>query len=247
MDKYLYLAMNGASQSMLAQQNNANNLANVSTVGFKATIDQFQSKPVYGPGHADRVYSLDEQFGADLKAGATMTTGRDLDLAINGEGWFAVQAGDGGTAYTRRGDFRINPTGLLVNGADQVVLGEGGAITIPQFESLLIGADGTITIRGAGQSANTLVAADRIRLVKPDQDQLYRGEDGLFRTRDGIDVPADASVSVTGGALEGSNVNAVDAMVRMMDYARNFEQQVKLMELASENDAASARLMKMNG
>lgn len=247
MDKYLYMAMNGAAQAMHAQQNNANNLANVSTVGFKATLDQIQAKPVYGPGYADRVYSVDEQYGADLKAGATITTGRDLDLAINGEGWFAVQTADGGTGLTRRGDFRINETGLLVNGANQIVLGEGGPITIPQYESLTIGADGTISVRASGQAANSLVASDRIRLVKPDQDQLYRGEDGLFRTRDGSDSPADASVSVVGGALEGSNVNAVEAMVRMMDYARYYEHQVKLMNLAKENDAASARLMSMSG
>jgi flagellar basal-body rod protein FlgF len=247
MDKYLYLAMNGAAQAMLAQQNNANNLANVSTVGFKAALDSFQSRPLSGPGHLDRVYATDQAAGAKLDPGAVATTGRQLDLAINGDGWFAVQAADGGTAYSRRGDFRIDPTGLLLNGANQIVLGESGPITIPQFESLQIGRDGSISIRAAGQAANTLVGVDRIRLVNPPQDQLYRGDDGLFRSRDGAELPADALVSVTSGALESSNVNAVDAMVRMIDYARYYEQQVKLMKLASENDAASARLMRMSG
>ncbi len=246
MDKYLYLAMNGAAQAMLAQQNNANNLANVSTTGFKAALDHFQAKPVTGPGYLDRVYSNNEYAGADFRPGAVAGTGRDLDLAINGEGWFAVQADDGSTAFTRRGDLRIDPTGLLLNGANQVMLGEGGPITIPQFESLVIGRDGTISIRAAGQAASALVAVDRIRLVNPPQQQLYRGQDGLFRSRDAAAVPADASVSVTSGALEASNVNAVDAMVRMIDYARYYEQQVKLMKLASENDAASARLMRMS-
>ncbi len=247
MDKYLYLAMNGAAQAMLAQQNNANNLANLSTVGFKATLDHFQSNPVSGPGYLDRVYVSNEHSGADFSSGAITTTGRDLDLAINGDGWFAVQTDDGGTAYTRRGDFRIDPTGLLLNGADQIVLGDGGPITIPDFESLQVGRDGIISIRGAGQGANTLVGIDRIRLVNPQQDGLYRGEDGLFRSLDGVDAVADASVTVTPGALEASNVNAVEAMVRMIDYARYFEHQVKLMKLASENDAASARLMRMSG
>ncbi len=246
MDKYLYLAMNGAAQAMLAQQNNANNLANVSTTGFKAALDHFQAKPVTGPGYLDRVYSNNEYAGADFRPGAVAGTGRDLDLAINGEGWFAVQADDGSTAFTRRGDLRIDPTGLLLNGANQVMLGEGGPITIPQFESLVIGRDGTISIRAAGQAASALVAVDRIRLVNPPSQQLYRGEDGLFRSRDAAEVPADASISVTSGALESSNVNAVDAMVRMIDYARYYEQQVKLMKLASENDAASARLMRMS-
>ncbi len=246
MDKYLYLAMNGAAQAMLAQQNNANNLANVSTVGFKATLDHFQPNPVSGPGHLDRVYVSDEDNGANFNPGAITTTGRDLDLAINGDGWFSVQADDGSIAYSRRGDFRIDPTGLLLNGANQIVLGEGGPITIPQFESLEIGRDGTISIRAAGQAASTLVGLDRINLVNPPQDQLYRGEDGLFRSRDGIEAPADASVSVISGALEASNVNAVEAMVRMIDYARYYEQQVKLMNLASENDSASASLMRMS-
>ncbi len=246
MDKYLYLAMNGAAQAMLAQQSNANNLANVSTTGFKAALDHFQSNPVTGPGHLDRVYSTNENAGADFRPGAIAGTGRDLDLAINGEGWFAVQADDGSTAFSRRGDLRIDPTGLLLNGANQVMLGEGGPITIPQFESLVIGRDGTISIRAAGQAASALVAVDRIRLVNPPSQQLYRGEDGLFRSRDVAEVPADASVTVTSGALEASNVNAVDAMVRMIDYARYYEQQVKLMKLASENDAASARLMRMS-
>ena len=210
MDKYLYLAMNGAAQAMLAQQNNANNLANISTVGFKATLDHFVSNPVSGLGHPDRVYVTDKRGGANLSAGALMTTGRDLDIAISGGGWFAVQAEDGNTGYTRRGDLHIDPSGLLLNGANQIVLGEGGPISIPQFESILIGRDGTISVRAAGQAANSLV-------------------------------------TVTAGALEASNVNAVDAMVRMMDYARYYEHQIKLMNLASENDAASVRLMRMNG
>lgn len=247
MDKFLYLAMNGAKQSMLAQTTNANNLANASTVGFKATLDHFQAEPVYGPGHADRAYSTDKGAGADFSQGALMSTGRDLDMSINGEGWFAVQSNDGSEAYSRRGDFHIDPNGLLLNGANQIVLGDGGPITIPQFESLIIGRDGTISIRGAGQSASTLVAVDRIKLVKPDISQLDRGEDGLFRTRDGIPAIPDASLSVTAGTLEASNVNTVSSMVRMMEYARHYETQIKLMNLASENDQASAQLMKMNG
>ena len=247
MDKFLYLAMNGAAQTMLAQQSNANNLANVSTVGFKATLDHFQSKPVFGPGHPDRIYSVDQPAGADFAQGAVMTTGRDLDIAINGEGWLAVQAKDGSVAYSRRGDFHTDPTGLLLNGANQIVLGEAGPITIPQFESMVIGRDGTMSIRATGQGANSLVAIDRLLLVKPGNNQLYRGEDGLFRTRDGSSLPADASVSITAGALESSNVNAVSAMIQMMEYARSYETQIKMMNVASENDAVSAKLLRMNG
>lgn len=247
MDRFLYIAMNGAKNALQAQQTNANNLANVSTFGFKAQLDHFQSESVYGPGYATRAYASDKLAGADFKHGAMMTTGRDLDVAINGDGWFAVQADDGTTAYSRRGDFRTDPTGLLLNGANQIVLGEGGPITIPDFESLMIGRDGTISIRATGQAANTLVVVDRLRLVNPSVDNLQRGEDGLFRTRDGIDAVADASVTLTNGALEASNVNTVDAMVKMMEYSRFYETQVKLMSVANENDAASARLMRLSG
>lgn len=247
MDRFLYIAMNGAANALHAQQTNANNLANVSTVGFKAELDHFRSQPVYGPGHPSRAYASDEQSGVDFAHGPMMTTGRDLDVAINEDGWFAVQADDGSVAYSRRGDFHTDPTGLLLDGANRIVMGEGGPVTIPEFESLVIGRDGTISIRAAGQAANTLVAVDRLLLVKPDRADLVRGEDGLFRTRDGVPAPADASVTLTHGALEGSNVNTVDAMVKMIEYARFYETQVKLMNTANENDASSSRLMRLTG
>lgn len=247
MDRLLYVAMNGAKNAMHAQQANAHNLANVSTVGFKAEMDNFKSEPVYGPGFATRAYASDETAGIDFKQGSMMTTGRELDVAINGDGWFAVQADDGSTAYSRRGDFRIDPTGLMLDGANRIVMGESGPITIPEFESLVIARDGTISIRATGQAANTLVAVDRLTLVKPELDNLQKGADGLFRKKDGSDASLDASVTLTNGALEASNVNTVDAMVSMMEYARFYETQVKLMNLASENDASSARLMRLSG
>ena len=246
MDKYLYLAMSGAKQSLHAQQNNANNLANVSTVGFKASLDRFMATPVYGPGHPARAYVQDAIVGEDLSSGPIQSTGRELDIALNGDGWLAVQADDGSTAYSRRGDLRLDANGILQNGAGQPVLGEGGPIVIPEYESLVIGRDGTITIRATGQAANTLVAVDRLRLVNPQPGQLQRGEDGLFRTADGAELPLDAAVSVTSGALESSNVNPVDTMVRMIEHARHYETQVKMMAQAKENDEASARLMRFS-
>ncbi len=247
MDRFLYLAMNGAKNALHAQQSNANNLANASTVGFKSHLDNFKSQSVYGPGHASRAYASEQNSGIDFKSGPVMTTGRELDVNINGEGWFTVQAEDGSQAFTRRGDFHTDPTGLLLNGANQIVMGEGGPITIPDFESLVIGRDGTISIRAKGQAANTLVVVDRIKMVKPEQSNLVRGNDGLFRTQDGSDAALDPTVTLTNGALEASNVNTVDAMVKMIEYARFYETQVKLMSVAEENDASSARLMRLSG
>ena len=209
MDRFLYLAMNGASQAQLAQRNNANNLANISTTGFRAALDHFETRAVTGPGYHDRAYASNEQSGANFNPGAVVTTGRDLDLAINGDGWFAVQAPDGSTAYSRRGDFRIDPAGLLKNGADQIVLGEAGPIIIPQFETLEVGRDGTISVRAAGQAANTLVAVDRLRLVNPPREQLIRAmvecagvEQCQRGRRDGADDGLRALLRTTGQADE---------------------------------------------
>lgn len=246
MDHMLYLSMNGAEHLLRAQQNNNHNLANVNTHGFKADLEAFRQLPVYGPGNPTRAYSEDLRYGYDFSAGALQQTGRDLDVAVSGEGWIAVLADDGTEAYTRRGDLRIDANGLLSNGAGQLVLGSGGPIAVPPAETLLIGRDGTISIRPLGQSAATPAVVERIRLVAPALAQLEKGSDGLFRLRDGGEAVPDASVSLTSGALETSNVNAVDALVRMLEYARAFEAQIKLMEVAEQTDESSASLLRIS-
>jgi len=247
MDRMLYTVMNGAINAMHAQQTNANNLANINTTGFKADLDSFESLPVYGPGYASRAFANDERAGTDFRPGSVITTGAELDVMINHQGWFVVQDDAGQAAYSRRGDFHTDATGLLLNGANQAVQGEAGPIILPEYESLVIAADGTISIRPAGQAANALVAVDRLLLVNPPAETLQRGEDGLFRAADGQIAAADANVKVTSGALEGSNVSSVDAMVKMIEYARFYEMQVKMMASAQQNDESSARLMRMSG
>lgn len=244
MDRLLYLAMTGAKHTLQAQQHTSHNLANANTPGFRADLDAFMSAPVYGPGEPSRVYSQRVDVGADMTHGAVMTTGRDLDIAINGDGWIAVQAADGTEAYTRRGDLRINNAGLLETGTGELVLGNGGPVAIPPAEKLEIGSDGTVSIVPLGQDANVLAVLDRIRLVNPPPESLVKGEDGLFRTADGQPAAPDAAVQVTSGALEGSNVNTVDALVQMIDHARSFETYVKLFGAAKENDENAARLLR---
>ena len=246
MDRMLFLAMNGASQIMQAQATAANNLANVSTTGFKEDLAQFRSMPVFGLGMPSRVYAMTERPGVDLSAGAHNQTGRELDMAISGNGWFAVQGTDGNEAYTRAGDLHISSAGLLVNGAGHPIIGSSGApIAIPPYEKIEIGADGTITIRPIGQQANVLAQVDRIKLVNPDPANLTKGADGLIHTEDGSVAPADASVQVVSGVLENSNVNAVDEMVRIIELARQYETQVKMMNAAKENETSSDRLIQM--
>ena len=246
MDRMLFVAMSGAKELMTAQAVNSNNLANASTTGFRADFQTSLSQQVYGPGHPSRVYATTEGAGVDFGQGSVISTGRELDMAVNGEGWIAVQAKGGGEAYTRAGDFRIDSLGQLTTGAGHVVMGEGGPIAVPQFEKLEIGSDGTISIRPVGQAANTLAVIDRIKLVKPDNQELQKGFDGLLRLGNGQVAEADASVQVMSGALESSNVNTVGSMVRMIEIARQYETNIKLMRTAEENDEAAAKMIQMS-
>jgi flagellar basal-body rod protein FlgF len=201
--------------------------------------------PVFGPGQATRVYAMAERPGVDFSAGVVSNTGRELDVAVHGEGWIAVQGRDGREAYTRAGDLRVTPNGQLTTGAGLPVLGNGGPIAIPQYEKLDIGADGTITIRPSGQAASALAVVDRIKLVSPPLEQLSKGEDGLMRLRDGREADPDARVQLVSGSLEGSNVNAVDALVNMLTLQRQFEMQVKMMRTTEETDAAASQVMRL--
>jgi flagellar basal-body rod protein FlgF len=245
MDKSLYIAMSGAKQTLLAQTANANNLANTQTSGFKSDLEQFRSMPVFGPGFPTRVYAMAERPGSDMSPGTLQQTGRDLDVAIEGEGWLAVQGADGKEAYTRAGDLRITPEGLLKTGAGLQIMGQDGPISIPSSQKVEIGKDGTISIVPLGSNATNLAAIDRIKLVKPTMDNLEKLNDGLMHVKDGKPVTASADVSLVQGALESSNVNAISAMVDMIELSKNFELQTKVMKSADDNASASARLMQM--
>jgi flagellar basal-body rod protein FlgF len=245
MDHMLYLAMSGAAQTLVEQTVNAHNLANVTTPGFRADLSQARSMPVFGEGYPTRVYAMAERPGVDFSAGAIQTTGSDLDVAVNGEGWIVVQAPDGSEALTRAGDLRVSSLGLLTTGAGHAVLGNGGPIAVPPAAKIEIGQDGTISMRPLGGESTTLVAIDRIKLVNPPEAELVKGEDGLIHPPGGAPAAADAAVSLVPGALEESNVNAVDALVSMITLARRFEMQIKMMEVAEQNDRAAAELMRL--
>jgi len=246
MDRSLYIAMSGAKQTLLAQTANANNLANTQTTGFKSDLEQFRSRPVYGAGFPTRVYAMNDKPGVDFSTGAMQTTGGDLDVAINGEGYLAVQGANGKEAYTRAGDLRITPEGFLQTGAGLPVLGQDGPITIQPAEKVTIGSDGTISIIPLGSgNATTQVEVGRIKLIQAPSENLEKATDGLLRTKDGQPVAASADVRLAQGVLEGSNVNAISAMVDMIELARNFELQTKVMKSVDENSAAGAKLIQM--
>jgi len=245
MDRMLYIAMTGARQTMLSQAVNTNNLANATTTGFRADLATAVSLPLYGPGQASRVYGMTEGNGVDLTPGSLQRTGRELDVAVKGDGWIAVQAPDGGEAYTRAGDLHVNSFGILTTGAGHPVIGNGGPIAIPPNAKLDIGADGTISIRPLGQGVKALAIVDRIKLVKLPPDQVVKGDDGLVRLKGGGKAQADASVTLVSGALESSNVNAVESMIRLIELARQYETQIKMMKTAEENDRAAAGLLRL--
>lgn len=247
MDRMLYIAMNSAQQTMLAQATNANNLANVSTTGFRQDFEQFRAMPVFGEGLPSRVYAMTERPQTDYQQGAIISTGRELDISVQGEGFIAVMGKDGREGYTRAGDLKITDTGQLITGTGLQVMGDGGPVAIPPAEKVEIAGDGTISILPIGGAENEVAILDRIKLVKPDLQNLFKDSDGLMRMMDGGDAPVDATVKVAAGTIEGSNVNAVGAMVKMIELQRQYEMQVKMMATAEETSASSARLLQMNG
>ena len=246
MDKSLFLSMSGASQNMLAQRAHANNLANVSTTGFRRDFEQARSMPVFGEGFATRAYAMTERPGTDMSSGTLQQTGRDLDVAVEGEGWIAVQAPDGGEAYTRAGNLKIDSFGILRTSGGLPVLGNAGPIALPPADKVEIGTDGTISFRAQGEAPNVLAEVDRIKLVKPDQTAMHKGEDGLMRMNGGQEQPADGAVTLVTGFLEGSNVNAVEEMTAMLSLARQFELHIKMMRTAEENAQATNKLLQIS-
>ena len=246
MDKSLYISMTGASQNALAQRSHANNLANLTTTGFRRDFEQARSMPVFGDGYATRAYAMTERPGTDMSAGVMQETGRELDVAVQGEGWIAVQAADGTEAYTRAGSLNIDAFGVLRTSSGLPVLGNGGPIAIPPAQKVEIGSDGTISIRALGEGPAVMAEVDRLKLVNPDPATLEKGADGLMRTKDGQPQVADGVVQVATGFLEGSNVNAVEEMTAMLSLARQFELHIKMMRTAEENAQATDRILQMS-
>ena len=242
MDRLIYTAMSGANAAQQRQAVLANNLANVSTNGFRAELSTFRAVPVEGSGASTRVLAADATAGHLDTPGYAQRTGRAMDVMGSGNAWFAVQALDGTEAYTRNGALDLASDGTLINSNGLPVLSNGGApITAPSGSELSIGADGTVTATVPGQRPTTLGA---IKLVTPGPDDpLKRSADGLFRSTSGDPLNTDATAKVQTGTLEGSNVNAVESMVGMIQVARQFEAQMSLLQRAQDNDKSAAQLL----
>jgi flagellar basal-body rod protein FlgF len=238
MDRLIYLAMSGAKATLQRQDQLANNLANASTNGFRAELQAFRAVPVRGDGASTRVYALESSVGHDPRSGPVQATGRALDVALQGEAWLAVQALDGSEAYTRAGALQVGTDGQLVTPAGLPVLGDGGPITLPANAEVDVASDGSLTTRVGSDPPQP---AGRLKLVTTDA-PLARGEDGLFRAGAG-ELAADPAARLQSGALEGSNVSPVETMVAMIAAARQFEQQMKVLQGAEQREQAASRLL----
>lgn len=245
MDRLIYTAATGAKHILEQQATTSHNLANVSTTGFRAQIDAFRAVPVRGDGLPTRTFVLDSTIGADFTPGPLSATGRDLDVAIKGQGWLAVQMPDGSEAYTRSGALQMSPNGLLQTLDGKTIQGEGGPITIAPDATVTVAADGTIATIPNGPPPAASTVLGRLKLVNPREQDLVRGDDGLFRMKDGSVAPGDPQVRVASGMLEGSNVNPVDAMVGMINLARSFETQMDLLKNAENNAAKATQILAL--
>ncbi len=247
MDRALYIAMSGAKQNVVSQTAHSNNLANASTTGFRSDYTQSRAQPVFGDHFPTRAFAMAERPASDFRQGPLQETGRQMDIAIEGPGWLVVQGADGEEAYTRAGDLSVDPQGRLLNGRGLQLLGDGGPIEIPPYETIEIARDGTISIRPQGEGAAAVAEVVQLRLVNPPAQDLEKGTDGLFRLRDrqpgdpGANV--DPNMSIVNGFVEGSNVNAVTELTQVLAMNRQYEMQIKLMKTADENSAATTQLL----
>jgi flagellar basal-body rod protein FlgF len=246
MDRLIYTAMTGAKHVFMQQAGTANNLANASTIGFKAQEHRFRAVPVLGEGMPTRAFVVDASVSDVMDEGPLMFTARNLDVAVQGRGWIAVQLPDGSEAYTRAGSLDTDVTGLLQTKSGHTVAGDGGPINIPPDNRIEIAPDGTVSVVPTFGTPNNANAIGRIKLVNPPEADMVRGADGLFRMRDGQAAAADEKVKLVSGALEGSNVNMTDAMVNLISLARQFEMQIKMLQTADSNAQRADQLLSLN-
>ncbi|MDP3745290.1 MAG: flagellar basal body rod protein FlgF [Methylotenera sp.] len=246
MDRMIYTAMTGAKHILEQQATTSHNLANATSTGFKSQIDAFRAVPVLGQGLPTRAFVVDSTSGADFNPGAIQATNRDLDVAVQGKGWLVVQRADGSEGYTRNGSLKVSENGILQTANGLTIMGDGGPISVPPDVTISIAKDGTVSSISNDTLPGPANSIGRIKLVNPAEANLIRASDGLFVTKDGASADVDTNVNLVNGALEGSNVNVVDAMVSMISLARQFETQMKLLQTAENNANKASQLLNLS-
>lgn len=246
MDRLIYTAMTGAKHAQMRQATVSHNLANATTTGFRSELAAFRAVPVLGGnGLPTRAFVVEQTTGADMRPGPLQQTGNGMDVAVDGDGWLAVQTASG-EAYTRNGELGADSTGLLKTRSGQIVVGESGPLTVPENTKVSVAPDGTVT-GTALDNPTQKVEIGKIKLVNPPVAQMEKGNDGLFRLRNGQPAQADEKVKLVSGALEGSNVNSVDELVSMISAQRHYDLQLKMISNADQNARSAAQLISLNG
>jgi flagellar basal-body rod protein FlgF len=245
MDRLIYTALSGMRGAMARQTTTANNLANANTTGFRAEMSSASALWVRGPGFETRAPTSQQVVAADMAPGSVTNTGRDLDVAMQGDALLAVQADDGSEAYTRRGDLQVSATGIVTTGDGHLVLGDGGPLTLPPADSIRIADDGAIWIVPTGGDPNQPQQVDRLKLATPAGSRIQKGLDGLFRVPDGGALPSDPDARLTPHSLEGSNVNTSQTLIDMIEASRSWDMQLQLVTQAREMDTSAADLMRL--
>lgn len=245
MDRLIYTSLTAMRGSMARQTAIANNLANAQTPGFRADMAEAQTLWLNGNGLDTRAVASEEVLGADMRAGTVTATGRDLDVAVQGDALLVVQAKDGTEAYTRRGDLQLSPSGLLTTGDGSPVQGTQGPVTIPPADSIDIDTDGRVWIVPQGGDPQYPQEVDRLRLATPAGSDIVKGLDGLFRVKDGGILPDDPEARLVTRSIEGSNVAATTALVEMIEASRSWDTQLKMISDARDMDSATANLMQL--
>jgi len=242
--------MTGATATTQQLAVTSNNLANSLTPGFREVISAFRAVPLKGDGEpftgngADtRVFAVETTPGSNFTGGQIQTTSNPLDVAIKGDGFFAVRRPDGKEAYTRAGKFMVNDQGILSVGKEIPVVGEGGSITIPTGSTMNIAEDGSVYTQIPG--TQYLNQVGRLKLVNPNTNNLVRGDDGLFDLP-GEQAAADQRVKVVQGAFELSNVNPTMAMVQMITQNRLFDLNTRSITLADQNSKSATTLLSLS-
>lgn len=245
MDRLIYTAMSGMTDSMVRQRVIASNMANAQTVGFRAEMLYSTPVTLKGPSLEARAMTEGEVRGADMSAGSITQTGRPLDIALEGDALLAVQAQDGTEAYTRRGDLSISPTGVLQNGDGRPVIGASGPVTLPLGADAMISNDGAVLVRDPAAPDAPPTEIDRLKLASPKGSQIMKDVDGLFRVTGGGVLPGDETAKVVSGALEQSNVKPTEIIVQMIEAQRLFDIRTKLISTARDVDESGASLMRL--
>lgn len=245
MDRLVYTAMSGLRSQMAAQSTIANNIANASTIGFRAERVSFDRLVLQGSGLETRQLAAEEVQDFDRRAGTIVQTARPLDVAVTSDSWIAVQAADGSEAYTRRGDLSVAASGVLETGDGFPVMGSGGPITVPPHQSIAIADDGTVSIVPPGGDPTQPQVLDKIKLASPEGSQTAKGLDNLLHVKGGGVLPEDLDARVQAGALEQSNVNLTQALVDMIENQRSYEVQASLLKEAKTMDESATSLMRL--